>query len=946
MVRTQCGHVPAAHKEVSVAGESPDKSEQRKSSGSAEERDPRFAVFREPVAAAGGNTAGGTAGAAKDSKTAVFRLPRSADADASAERESTDPPEGAEGPAGSEGPEEASTPRGGAGEPAKAEGAAGQATKAPEAPVDATGPVPGGTGARSGSEGEDGAEGEDRAEAESEAAEGPGAEAERTGADELPEAASGDAAADAVGDASDVGEGAGAGTHDDAGTGDDAEAGEQPEAASGSAAGSGSESGSGDEPTPTDARLRAAVAAWVATGPDEESAAQGGATADDKPSGGDDKPSGDSGEAAGGSAAVSADPKATTPADRKAAAPAGEKPADTDEPPADADADADDAKAPAAEADDDAKAPAADADADSDADAPAADADKASADAPRVPKTREEADPAKDADPASDGRGIDHPTAVFKAPRAERVDQPTTALKLPSKEKEAARKPASWAAKASGAAGAAGAPEAPESSAERTSKFVPLRSDDVRPAPVVGPTITPDVAAGPGTPASPGAGIPEAERTRQQPMPPRPPLDLLAELTNTPPPPETPVRTAVRRVKIWTPLLLLVLIIFAIAQAVRPLPDPALTLSAAPTYTFGGEKLDMPWPEEGQGAVEVEGVGAIGSYGKEKSAPIASMAKVMTAYVILQGHPITGKETGEQITVDKQAGEEASLEDESRVAIEEGQKYSEHQMLEMLMIPSGNNVARLLARWDAGTEKAFVEKMNKAAEDLGMTNSTYTDPSGLKSSTVSTPADQIKLGKAVMQSDVFREIVNLPQADIPNVGRIYNNNYILLEPGVSGIKTGSSTPAGGNLLWTADTVVDGTSRRIIGAVMGATLDGTLDAKLERARQNSLKLIQAAQKGVDSATVVKKGQVVGYVDNGFGTRTPVVATKDLKAVGWGGLQVDLELTDGGTTPAHVAKAGTVVGEVSVGTGTGKVSVPVALQSGMTEAGFGDKLTRIT
>lgn len=267
-------------------------------------------------------------------------------------------------------------------------------------------------------------------------------------------------------------------------------------------------------------------------------------------------------------------------------------------------------------------------------------------------------------------------------------------------------------------------------------------------------------------------------------------------------------------------------------------------------------------------------------------------------------------------------------------------------MLEMLMIPSGNNVARLLARWDAGTEKAFIEKMNAAAEDLGMTNSTYTDPSGLKSSTMSTPADQIALGKAVMQNDVFRKIVNLPQADIPGVGRIYNNNYILLEPGVSGIKTGSSTPAGGNLLWTAETVVDGKSRRIIGAVMGANLEGTLDAKLERARQNSLKLIRAAQKGVDSATVVKKGQVVGYVDNGLGGQTPVVATKDLKAVGWGGLEVDLKMTDGGKAPAHQAAAGTVVGEVTVGTGTGKVSVPVALQGEMTEPTFGDKLTRIT
>lgn len=218
----------------------------------------------------------------------------------------------------------------------------------------------------------------------------------------------------------------------------------------------------------------------------------------------------------------------------------------------------------------------------------------------------------------------------------------------PAPEKEAERKP-SWASKV------AGTTEAPETPAERTSKFVPLRSDDVRPAAVVGPTVTPDVAARPGTPGAPGAGLVEAERTRQQPMPPRPPLDLLAELTNTPPPPETPVRTAVRRVKIWTPLVLLLLVIFAIAQAVRPLPDPVLTLSADPTYTFGGEKLDMPWPEEGQGAVEVEGVGTIGTFGKEKSAPVASVAKIMTAYVILQGHPITGKEKGEQIEVDAKA---------------------------------------------------------------------------------------------------------------------------------------------------------------------------------------------------------------------------------------------------------------------------------------------------
>ncbi|MHC3462056.1 D-alanyl-D-alanine carboxypeptidase family protein [Streptomyces flavovirens] len=898
---------PRRMEEASVAGESPDKSEQRKSSETTEERDPRFAVFREPAASAGaGSTAGRTAGAGTDTATAVFRAPRSEGADARAQDDgdgdvtdvsgsapdsgdaSSRADQGGEdgGPAadgtgkGSEGPRKASTPDGGAEEPGGAE----RDPEAAEAPSGDAAETCAGSESESGREGRDeneaghvpGSDDSDRPD-DSDVTPGPGTAADEGAA---PESAgtTGTAAPDAERD--------------------DEEETADAESATGESARTGSD-------TSKDARLRSAVAAWVA---------------------GDDEPKSDT------------EPKSETepkPAPKSESESAREsKPGSTSEP------------KPEPET---------------------APGEKEAAGTPRVPRSREEADAsdedeAETSEPAGDKRGIDQPTAVFKAPRPQ-VDQPTTALKLPPRAagaKAGTEAEAKAAPDSTGSSGPTGT-GAPETPAERTSKFVPLRSDDVRPAEPapsrtpdasgssgsstgrVGPTVTPDIRAGS---TGPAAGYVEAERTRQQPMPPKPPLDLLAELTNTPPPPETPVRTAVRRVKIWTPLVLLLLIVFAIAQAVRPLPDPTLSLSAAPTYTFGGEKLVMPWPEEGQGAVEVEGVGAIGSYGKEKPAPIASMAKVMTAYVILQGHPITGDQKGEQIEVDEQAGKEAAITDESTAAIEKGDKFTEYQMLQMLMIPSGNNVARLLARWDAGTEKAFIEKMNAAAKDLGMTNTTYTDPSGLKASTMSTPADQITLGKAVMRNDVFREVVDMPQADIPGVGRIYNNNYILLEDGVNGIKTGSSTPAGGNLLWTANTVVDGKPRRIIGAVMGATVEGILEAKLERARQNSLKLIKAAQKGVDSATVVKKGQVVGYVDNGFGARTPVVATKDLKAVGWGGLEVDLELTDGGRTPAHEAEAGTVVGQVSVGTGTGKVSVPVALQSAMTEPGFGDKLTRIS
>ncbi len=521
------------------------------------------------------------------------------------------------------------------------------------------------------------------------------------------------------------------------------------------------------------------------------------------------------------------------------------------------------------------------------------------------------------------------------APKSRPVDQPTTALKLPSslfrplqgditQEQPKPRPEAESTGSAPSASAGAAAPAAPAAA----QAAAPVQPSSPSPSP------------------SPSPSLAEAERTRQQPLPPRPPLEILAELTNTPPPPPTPLRNTVRRLKIWTPLVVLLLVVFAVVQFVRPLPDPKLVLSASPTYTFEGGPLQMPWPSEGQGAAEVEGVGSLGTYGPQKPAPIASVAKTMTAYVILRDHPIKGKGDGPEIEVDKTAGEQAKAKDESTAPIKEGETYSEKELLQLLMIPSGNNVARLLARWDAGSEAAFVDKMNAAAKELGMTGSTYTDPSGLLATTVSTPLDQLKLAKAVMQYEVFREIVDMPNVTIDGIpGQIENNNNILLEPGVAGIKTGSSTPAGGNLLWSAYTVVDGQKRRILGIVMGAKDAAQLWQKLELAIQNSLKLIKQAQKDVTSATVVKKGQVVGYVDDGLGGRTPVVSTKDLKAVGWPGLKVDLRLGDGGKKPPHAGKAGDAVGEVSIGTGAGEVSAPVALKEDLVEPGIGEKLTRL-
>ncbi|MEU9276091.1 D-alanyl-D-alanine carboxypeptidase [Streptomyces sp. NPDC048342] len=511
---------------------------------------------------------------------------------------------------------------------------------------------------------------------------------------------------------------------------------------------------------------------------------------------------------------------------------------------------------------------------------------------------------------------VDQPTTMLKAPRPPQVDQPTTTLKLGPKTPKS--------------------PKTPAADAERTSRFVALKSDIKQ-----GPK--PETASTTRTTVLPQVG---PERTTQQPLPPKPPLDLLAELTNTPPPPETPVRTLFRRVKIWTPLVIVLLIVFAVVQTLRPLPQPTLDLTAKDTYTFGGGKVDIPWPADGQAALDVQGIGTFGSSGARKAVPIASVAKVMTAYIILRDHPLKSGAAGPKIKIDQAAQDQANAGQESTVDVTAGDSITQREALESILIASANNVARLLARWDAGSEKSFVAKMNATAKKLGMTDTTYTDPSGLTNSTVSTAVDQVKLAKAAMASEpAFREVAAMMSYDDYKGVNHGNWNQLVGHNNVVGIKTGTTTSALGNLVFAAKKTVGGQTRTIIGAVLRQPASAASDNSILTAALNGGdKLIRAAQGALVSATIYKKGDVVGYVDDGLGGRTPVVATEDVTAAGWSGLKVKLSFQ--ADDVPHTAKAGTKVGTLTVGDGSGSaVRVPVALQKDLAEPGFTSRLTRL-
>ncbi len=405
-----------------------------------------------------------------------------------------------------------------------------------------------------------------------------------------------------------------------------------------------------------------------------------------------------------------------------------------------------------------------------------------------------------------------------------------------------------------------------------------------------------------------------------------------------------------RRVKIWTPIALLLVVVFAVVQAVRPLPSPTLKLTAEQSVSFGGDKPSVPWPSQGQAAMDVNGIGSFGTSGDQKPVPIASIAKVMTVYVILRDHPLEKGKDGPKIPVDAAAEKHyktGKAEQESVVRVAEGQKITQYEALQAVMLPSANNIAKLLARWDSksGSEDAFVAKMNKTAKELGMKNTHYTDPSGLDKTTVSTAEDLVKLGRAAMKNPVFNEISRQPSyKDLNNEKQ---NNFFGLVPTVAiGIKTGTTTAAGGNILFAAEKKVGGETQTIIGAALGQFGKNGV-ANIDEVTGVTRKLIEAGQDALTAKTIVKKGDVVGQVDDGLGGTTPVVATKDVSAVGWPGLTVKLHMSEPKGKPVpHTAKAGTEVGVLSVGDGKGDaVKVPVALQKDLAEPGLGAKLKRV-
>lgn len=183
--------------------------------------------------------------------------------------------------------------------------------------------------------------------------------------------------------------------------------------------------------------------------------------------------------------------------------------------------------------------------------------------------------------------------------------------------------------------------------------------------------------------------------------------------------------------------------------------------------------------------------------------PIASLTKLMTAWVVLEYYDLS-----KEIKISKEAANQHG--DVRR--LEEGRVFSVEYLLYPLLIESSNGAAFALANdYPEMSEKDFVGLMNREAQEIGLENTFFNNPSGLDPEETeveenrSTAQDMAKLAKKLLEEPLIWQILSLPRyseygPELINTNRFLLNNETNWQEGIVGGKTGYTSKAGGCLL--------------------------------------------------------------------------------------------------------------------------------------------------
>jgi len=228
----------------------------------------------------------------------------------------------------------------------------------------------------------------------------------------------------------------------------------------------------------------------------------------------------------------------------------------------------------------------------------------------------------------------------------------------------------------------------------------------------------------------------------------------------------------------------------------------------------------------------------------------ASLTKLMTAYLAFDALKHDTLSLTQEITVPAVAAR--SRTGESLMLLNVGQSVTVAELLQGLIVQSGNDAALTLALNIAGSEAGFVDMMNKQAKELGMNNTHFTNPVGVADAQhYSSAADLALLAAAVVRDfPQYYKLFALREYTFNNVTQANRNRLLWLDPYVDGIKTGHTNSAGFCLIGSAKR----DEHRLISVVLGTNSD---NLRISESQQ----LLNYGFKYFDALRLYQKDQAV-------------------------------------------------------------------------------------
>ena len=236
-----------------------------------------------------------------------------------------------------------------------------------------------------------------------------------------------------------------------------------------------------------------------------------------------------------------------------------------------------------------------------------------------------------------------------------------------------------------------------------------------------------------------------------------------------------------------------------------------------------------------------------GSNTDERRDP-ASLTKLMTAYLAFGALRAKSIIPSQMVNVSQRAWKAEG----SRMFIEPRKAVSVDELLHGVIIQSGNDASIAVAELVAGSEEAFVERMNQEAARLGMAGTHFTNATGLADPQhYSTAADMARLTAALIRDfPEFYPLYSQKEFRYNNITQSNRNRLLWTDPYVDGVKTGHTDSAG----WCLVASAKRGDRRLVSVVLGAGSDSARAAE-------SQKLLNWGFQAFDTVSLYQSGKPV-------------------------------------------------------------------------------------